>query len=177
MRTALAKSNVYNALHTVYTDLGVFGTSPMLVDVDREDGMRGYVLPIGQYALANSDRMKSTPSTASAFTNAQLAAKFGLEACSPRVREALQRGQLDAWAECCTSWSPTPTTRRGSSAQRQEVPQRVDGGADGTHESFLAESGYSTFPCWPHVGTSPARTSMAAARAWMRSATSRRCKP
>ena len=48
---AFAKSNLYNCLHTLYGELGVFGTAALWVDEDEEDIVRGYTLTAGEYDL------------------------------------------------------------------------------------------------------------------------------
>ena len=53
-----ASSNIYNCLHSVYSQLGLFGTAALHVDEDAKDLLRGYVFPIGQYSLANSSRLQ-----------------------------------------------------------------------------------------------------------------------
>ena len=148
MRTALSKSNIYNALHSVYTDLGVFGTTAMLVDEDREDGLRGYTLPVGQYTLANSDRMSVNALYREVtFTTGQLAEKFGLEACSPRVRDLLQRGDVDVPVDCLHVIEPNVQYEEGKLGPRgkryRSCWMEVQ---SGTHEGLLAEGGYEEFP-------------------------------
>src|SRR5690606_24917686 len=56
MRLVFARSNLYNCLHQVYSDLAVPGVTAFHIEEDPEDLIRGYVFPIGSYALANSDR-------------------------------------------------------------------------------------------------------------------------
>jgi hypothetical protein len=41
MNTVFLKSNLYNALPTVYGDLGVFGTSALFIEEDTEDDTLG----------------------------------------------------------------------------------------------------------------------------------------
>lgn len=98
MAEVMAKSNLYNALPLVYTDLGVFGTSAMVVEEDEEDVIRCYVLPIGQYATASSYRLTvDTIYREYSFTTAQMVQKFGLKRCSRRIKEAWKKGRLDEW--------------------------------------------------------------------------------
>ena len=54
MLHVFAKSNLYNCLHTLYGELGVFGTAALWVDEDEEDVVRGYTLTAGEYWLASS---------------------------------------------------------------------------------------------------------------------------
>ena len=52
-----ARSNLYNCLHTLYGELGIFGTAALWVDEDEEDVGRGYALTAGEYWLASSRRL------------------------------------------------------------------------------------------------------------------------
>jgi hypothetical protein len=56
MLTVFALTNLYNALPTVYGDLGVFGTAAMACFSDPEDLFRAYTFPLGSYALGLDQR-------------------------------------------------------------------------------------------------------------------------
>lgn len=51
MATLDLRSNLYNALPTLYGDMGVFATSAMALVRDEIDGMRCYNFPVGSYWL------------------------------------------------------------------------------------------------------------------------------
>lgn len=55
---AFLRSNLYNALPIVYSDLGTFGTSAMAVLEDDEQIFRFYPYPIGLYVIDNDDKMR-----------------------------------------------------------------------------------------------------------------------
>jgi Bacteriophage head to tail connecting protein len=100
MREVFHRSNLYNCLPLVYTDLGVFGTSCMFVEEDDEDVVRGYTLPLGQYVLQNSARLAvDTVLRAFQMTTAQMIEKFGRDAVSQQVRDEYDRGDYDIWHE------------------------------------------------------------------------------
>lgn len=56
MHQVFMRSNLYNALPTVYGDQGVFGTAAMAALDDERDVMRFSVMPIGSYTMATNDR-------------------------------------------------------------------------------------------------------------------------
>ncbi|MDA8230453.1 MAG: portal protein [Magnetospirillum sp.] len=96
MMRVFAKSNFYNALATVYEELGVFGTAVMVILEDYQDVIRCQPLTVGEYYLANSDRMSvDTLYREFTLTVAQAVAQFGLEACSATVQSMYRSGQLD----------------------------------------------------------------------------------
>jgi hypothetical protein len=148
MRLAFAKSNIYNALHLVYTDLPVYGIAAMHIDEDLEDGLRAYVYPVGQYAVANSARGAiDTIYRELSMTVAQLVEKFGVEACSPQVRDMHKRGELDTWIEVMHAVSPNRDVKLDM-AGPTSMPFRACwfevGGGDNV--GFLREGGYEEMP-------------------------------
>jgi hypothetical protein len=56
MAIVFAGSNLYNALPTVYGDMGLFGTAAMALLPDEKDLIRGYVYPVGSYNLGLDNR-------------------------------------------------------------------------------------------------------------------------
>lgn len=58
MRTVFLRSNLYNMLPVLYSDLGLFGTSFMSELEDAEQVVRFDVYPVGSYMIANDNRGK-----------------------------------------------------------------------------------------------------------------------
>lgn len=56
MRTLDQRSNLYNALPTVFGDTGIFSISAMGIFEDEADGFRCYNFPVGSYWLACNNR-------------------------------------------------------------------------------------------------------------------------
>lgn len=52
MSDVFLRSNIYNILPTLYSDLGVFGTSPICIEEDFSEVVRGTAFPIGSYWIA-----------------------------------------------------------------------------------------------------------------------------
>lgn len=176
IREVFNRSNLYNCLPLVYTDLGVFGTSCMLVEEDDEDIVRGYVLPVGQYYLANSARMAvDTVYREFQLTVSQLVERFGLDACSQRVKDAFGRGDYDTWIEVVHVIEPNPAVTYGSPGPNG-MPFRslwFEKAGD-TNTGFLRVSGFAEFPAmaprWNVTGEdvygySPAMDALGDARA------------
>lgn len=115
MRDALAKSNVYKALHLVYADLGPFGTASMLVDEDEEDGIRAYVFPMGSYCLATSPRgdVDSLFREVS-LTVLQTVKLFGIENCSDSVKKLHEDKQLDTRVDISHAIFPNDDVQPGA---------------------------------------------------------------
>jgi hypothetical protein len=148
VREVLARSNVYNCLHQVYSDMAQFGTTVMMVEEDDDDVIRAYVLPVGQYALGTgaSGRVDTLYRHFS-MTVGQMVEKFGLEACSPLVREAYGRGTVDQWFEVLhvveANRGHMPG-RMGPEGKRFHSCWMEKSGSDEC--GFLRQSGFDEFP-------------------------------
>jgi hypothetical protein len=114
VRLAMAKSNVYNILHALYSELGGFGTAVALLEEDEEDIMRGYHLPIGSYVLANSARLDvEVLYRLFRMTVGQMAERFGIERCSSSVQAMHRAGNFDSWVQVLHCISRNESVRVG----------------------------------------------------------------
>lgn len=142
-----ARSNVYNALHELYSDLAAFGTSTLWIDEDDEEVLRAYVFPIGSYAIANDAAGRVCALYREyRMTAGQIIEMFGEESCSETVKTALRGGRLD---------EPFSVVH-ALEANRDPAPGRDD--AEGkpwlsiwyesstSSDKLLRKSGYDTFP-------------------------------
>jgi len=93
MRSVLAESNFYNTLATMYGDLGIFGTAPMLIYEDFENVINCFNTCAGEYYLANGARGNvDTFYREFVQTTMQVVEQFGMENCSPTVQQAVKTG-------------------------------------------------------------------------------------
>lgn len=58
MMTVFHKSNFYNALHSVYAELGSFGTGPLLIDPDFDKVIRCRSFTFGEYVLNTNGKLE-----------------------------------------------------------------------------------------------------------------------
>jgi hypothetical protein len=98
MLQIFAKGNTYRALHSIYTELGVFGTAATILLPDFEDVVRHYPLTCGEYCIATDHRGQVT----TLYREFQMpvhavVGKWGKENCSQAVRNLFDRGSLDVW--------------------------------------------------------------------------------
>lgn len=97
MRDMFAKSNLYNALPTMYGELGTFATGCMLALEDDEDVMRFYPLTVGTYWIAQSARMEvDTLYRELTMTVRQVVEQFGMENCSASTQDSYRTGRHEA---------------------------------------------------------------------------------
>jgi hypothetical protein len=153
---AFARSNAYNALGSIYEELGVFGTGVMLIDEDEEDDIRCYALTVGEYYLGSSARLAvDTLYRVFPMTVAQLVQRFGLECCSDNVQAMYKRGDLDIEREIVHAIEPNDARVDGS-ALSGDKPFRSVYFEKGAADCLLACKGYDDFPAmcprWTTVG-------------------------
>jgi hypothetical protein len=172
MLEVFARSNLYNCLHTLYGELGVFGTGALWVDEDEETVVRGYTLTVGEYWLASSHRLAvDTLYRSMWWTVRQIVDMFGRDAVSAGIRANYDAGILDLEYEIIHAVEPNPNAaplaaRLPSDAAfpwngrlTGQLPFRsvwFERGQQGDR-SLLKVSGYEEFPAmaprWDVVGT------------------------
>jgi hypothetical protein len=166
MSTAFLKSNLYNALPIIYGDLGVFGTSALLVEEDFSgDLFRFYALPIGSYSIANDENLRvRTFIREFNMTVRQLVAKFGRaedgsgeidwSKFSTQVKNAWDQRQYEMWVPVVhvitqnIDFDPNKLHskfKRYSSCYYESGAANVNQISE-TPDVFLRESGYDYFP-------------------------------
>ncbi len=153
----MAKSNLYRALHTMYEELGAFGTSAALIAEDYKNVIHLHPFTIGEYAIT-TDWKGDVTTLYREFDNTvgAIVAEFGLENCSSAVKSAYQRGTLDQWITIVHAIEPR-TDRDPNKKDAINMPWRsVYFEKSSTNKSVLRESGYKSFPCvcprWQTVG-------------------------
>lgn len=161
-----ASSNIYNCLHTVYKQLGLFGTAVMHVDEDAKDLLRGYVFPVGQYALANSARLQvDTVYREFQMTAYQMRQAFKDETLfSEAAQNALKDGKGDQWFNIVHAIEPNDERDYGRQDYRGmaykscwfETVTNSGESQMSMKDVYLRESGYQEFPTmaprWEVVG-------------------------
>lgn len=97
MRDLFTKSNLYNVLPTMYTELGVYGTALALALEDDEEVFRFMPITVGRYWLStNYKSVVDTMYREMPMTVRQVVQQFGLENASPRVKSLYTGGNLEA---------------------------------------------------------------------------------
>jgi len=100
IREIYNQSNTYNSLHSLYEELGVFGTASMGVYENYENVIRCKPYTIGSYMLAlDGNDMVNTWTREYQLTVAQLIEKFGYENCSLSVQNQWNNGNITNWVD------------------------------------------------------------------------------
>jgi hypothetical protein len=146
MRDIFSRSNLYNALQTVYEEMGVFGTGAVLVEEDADDTIRCYPFTVGEYAVSLSDRLEvNTFYREFRLTVAQVVEWFGLANVSSTVRTQFTNHHLDKWVDIIHAIEPNIDVNQGMS-DNQNMPYVSVYFEKAETSKFLSDSGYEEFP-------------------------------
>lgn len=145
--TVFQRSNTYRALHSMYGEMGGFGTGANLIVADFKDVIRHFPLTTGEYCLAQDWRGEvCTVYREFQKTVGELVAEFGRDKVSHAVRNLYDRHQLDQWV----------TVVHGIEPRLERDPSKLDQGNMAwrsiyfelgvDNDSNLRESGFKRFP-------------------------------
>ena len=145
MQAVFSRSNIYRALQQVYGEMGVFGTSCMIVLPDFDSVIRAYNVAVGEYCLQQDYQGRITTMYREfQRTVGELVQEFGYENCSTRVREAHQSRQLEEPVDVLHVIEPREASERDpSSPKGTDMPWRsiyLELGGD--ESKILRESGF-----------------------------------
>ena len=157
MREIFSKSNTYNALHSVYKELGAFATAASVVEADYDTVIHHTVLTAGEYALAANDRgYVDTLIREFDMTVGQVVSKFvyrGNRANKPdwsvvsqNVKSLWDTNKQDAWITVNHIIQPRTDRDIRSRDAKQMRFESCYFEANGTDDKLLRESGYNRFP-------------------------------
>lgn len=147
MLTIFQRSNTYRSLHSIYEELGAFGTAASVVMDDYSDVIRHYTLTSGEYAIAQNFRGEvDTLYRSFDKTVSQLVKEFGYDKVSKTVKNMYDRGSLDEWITIVHCIEPRadrdPSKKDAKNMAYKSVYFEI--GAD--RNEFLSESGFERFP-------------------------------
>jgi hypothetical protein len=149
LRAIFAASNTYRALHTIYEELGLFGTASSIVLPDFDNVIHHYPLTVGEYALGTNHRGEvDTLCREFQMTVAQVVEQFGFENCSKSTQDLWNKRSFDTWVDVIHLIEPRrkrDTTKRDGKNKRFASCYMEPGKNDG-NEKFLRESGFDRFP-------------------------------
>jgi hypothetical protein len=147
VQDAMARSNVYRALHSLYEELGAFGTASAFVANDFENIIHLHTFTVGEYAIATNFKGEvDTLYREFEVTVGALVKEFGLASCSVDVQSCYQRGEYDKWVTVCHAIEPR-TERDTSKRDAINMPWKSCYWEAGKTNSVLRDSGFKSYPC------------------------------
>ncbi|BCB27049.1 phage head-tail connector protein [Sulfurimicrobium lacus] len=147
MQMVFAKSNTYRALHSMYEELGAFGTASSIVLPDFDSVIHHYPLTTGEFAMATDHRGRvNTLFREFQMTVAQAVREFGRDNCSTAVQNLFDRGTLEAWISVTHAIEPRADRDQTKRDDRNMAWKSIYYESGGNEERILRESGFKDFP-------------------------------
>lgn len=158
MRDIFAKGNTYRALHSLYEELGAYGTGADIIVPDFQDVIRHYPLTIGQYAIALDDREEvNTLYREFELTVMQVVGQFVRQpngemdwsVASNTIKNMWDKGDYDQWVPVLHAIEPrTDRDYRSKTNKNMAFGScYIETGANKT-DVYLRESGFKEFPAF-----------------------------
>jgi hypothetical protein len=148
LRAIFASSNTYRALHTIYEELGLFGTAATIVLPDYDSVLHHYPLTVGEYALGtNYKGVVDTLCREFQMTVGQMVGQFGIDNVSETVKNLYHRHQVDQWVDVIHLIEPRKEREYGKldSKNKRFASCYIEPGKD-NNDKYLSESGFDKFP-------------------------------
>lgn len=158
MYKIFAKSNFYNAINHVYSELAVFGVAPMGIYQDFENVIWCKPETIGSYMLAaNGRNIVDTRYREYDYTVGETVKEFGFDNCSNSVQNMWKNGNTETTITIVHVIEPNDDRDENKPLAKFKKFRSVyyeKGIAN--NEKFLRESGFDSFPLavprWDVIG-------------------------
>ena len=147
MQRIFQKSNTYRALHSIYEELGGFGTGVSIVLPDFNNVIHHYTLTVGEYALA-ADHQGHICTVYREFEKpvGAIVKEFGRDSVSTAVRNLYDRGELDEWIPLVHVIEPRADRDLRKKDNKNMAWASYYFELQGDPEAILRESGFPEFP-------------------------------
>ena len=140
-------SNTYRALHSMYEELGSFGTAASIMVPDFQSVIHHHPLTAGEYAITTDWRSDVTTLYREfQKTVGQIVKEFGYKACSPTVQNLYDRGSLEAWVTLIHAIEPRADRDPSKNDPQNMAWRSVYFEIGGNQQHCLRESGFRRFP-------------------------------
>jgi hypothetical protein len=147
LRNIFAASNLYNVLHTMYGELGLFGTAATVMLPDYQSVIRMQAMTVGEYMIATDHRGRvNTLCREFQMTAAQMVEQFGYDRCSQAVRSAWDARNFDSWFDVVHLIEPRATRNPKMLDARNMAWSSCYFEPSQSGGDFLLETGFKRFP-------------------------------
>jgi hypothetical protein len=150
MREVYSQSNVYNVLHTIYSELGTFGVASMGVFEDFENVIWCMPYTVGSFHLGLDGRNTvDTQYREYERTVGQVVKQFGVENVSQATMQMYDTGNTEAWIKIIHVIEPNDERDNQSPQARDKRFRSVyyeQQGGSGDDNVMLRRSGFDSFP-------------------------------
>lgn len=151
MYRVFSKSNLYNSLHTLYSEVGTFGTGAMGVYADFDNVIHCVTYTVGAYSLGTDGKNRVDSFYREyELTVGQLVKEFGIDNCSHTVRDMWDNGNTETWVKLVHIIEPNDDRDQmsplaGDKPWRSIYYETSRSDREET-DTFLRESGFDELP-------------------------------
>ncbi len=147
MQGVFQKSNTYRALHSMYEELGAFGTATSLVLPDAKNIIHHYPYTAGEYCIAtNYQGRVVTCYREFDKTIGEIVREFGLDKCSQAIKTQWEKGNYDKWWTLIHAVEPRYDRDHSKIDAKNMAWGSYVYEAGSNQEKFLRESGFNQYP-------------------------------
>lgn len=151
MYKVFSHSNLYNSLHQVYAELGVFGTAAMGIFHDFDSVIWCKPYTAGSYFIGlNGQDISDTFYREYEISVAQCVKQFGIENVSKDVKHRWESGNTESWVKIVHAVEPNDDrdmlSPLASDKRWRSVYYEAGNKAKGERDKFLRRSGFDDFP-------------------------------
>lgn len=147
MQLVFQRSNTYRVLHSVYEELGAFGTAASIVLPDKKGVIHHYPLTVGEYCIAQDFQGRvCTLYREFERTVGEVVVEFGYENCSTNVQQMYDRGLLDKWVGIIHAIEPRSDRSVGGVTAKGMKWGSYYFEVGGEKDKVLREGGFKAFP-------------------------------
>ena len=147
MLTVFSRSNFYEAMYNLYHDLGIFGTSAMIIEPDFNTVIRCVPLTAGEYYIdLDSSRRPNTLYRRFSLTVSQIVEKFGIDNVSNGVRSMWENKSLQERIMVVHAIQPRQLFDPNKSDKFNMPYESVYFEESSNGTKFLREGGYKAIP-------------------------------
>ena len=147
MLTIFQRSNTYRSLHSIYRELGVFGTAANIVMPNFDNVIHSHPLTTGEFCIATDFQGKvCTLYREFELTVSQLVKEFGRDKCSNTVQSLYDNGQLDTWVGIVHCIEPRADRDASKMDNLNMAWSDIYFERSGQDNQILRESGFKRFP-------------------------------
>jgi hypothetical protein len=146
MMGVYSKSNIYGVLHSMYEEIGLFGTSASIILDDFHDMIRGRAFTAGEYYLGTGpDCRVNTFGREYWLTVGQLVKEFGIDKVSDQVKSLFNNNDIDKWVKVNHLIEPNASRIPGMK-DNKNMSFRSTYWEEGSGLDMLRQTGFEDFP-------------------------------
>jgi hypothetical protein len=147
LMTVFSKSNFYQVVHNLYSEIGAFGTAAMMIMPDYKTVIRARGFTAGEYYIGqDNDNRVDSFGRQYWSTVGQIVKEFGLENCSPAVQSMYKNSQVDQYRLIRHLIEPNDSRIEGVADFRGKAWRSVQWEDAGRIDKQLRLSGFEEFP-------------------------------